>query len=79
MTVSLSITRQSRHRGPALVQVKDGLWRVADGTGAIVGHIERRADVEGDRFVARRISLGARTLDLGTFWRIDEATDCFRS
>lgn len=74
MTVSRSINRP-----PSLVQVKDGLWRVADSTGAILGHIERTADADGDRFLARRLTLSTRTLELGAFWRIDEATDCFRS
>lgn len=70
---------RSIQRSPALVQVKDGLWRVADSTGAILGHIERTADADGDRFLARRVTMAARTLELGVFWRIDDATDCFRS
>ena len=62
----------------ALVPVKDGLWRVAHRSGAILGHIERRTDADGDRFAARRLIAATRTLDLGVFWRMDDAADCFR-
>ena len=65
-------------RGPSLVPVKDGLWRVTGRSGAVLGHIELRTDVRGDRFAARRLVAATRTVDLGVFWRIDDAADCFR-
>ncbi|MBX0298600.1 DNA mismatch repair protein [Cryobacterium sp. 1639] len=67
-----------RNAGPTLVSVRDGLWRVVDRTGAVLGHIERQAQADGDRYLARRIVLPSRRMDLGAFWRIDEAADCFR-
>lgn len=65
-------------RGPSLVPVKDGLWRVTGRSGVVLGHIERRTDVRGDRFAARRLVAATRTVDLGVFWRIADAADCFR-
>jgi len=71
-------TTTTTTRGPSLVPVKDGLWRVTGRSGAVLGHIERRADARGERFAARRIGAAARAIDLGEFWRIDDAADCFR-
>lgn len=70
--------RPSASRGPRLVTVRDGLWRVVNGQGAVLGHIEREAHGDGDRFLARRQSTSARRIELGAFWRMDEAADCFR-
>jgi hypothetical protein len=65
-------------RGLALVPVKEGLWRVTGRSGAVLGHIERRLDERGESFAARRLLAATRTLDLGTFWRLADAADCFR-
>ncbi|MGY4857128.1 hypothetical protein [Cryobacterium sp. AP23] len=67
-----------RNSGPTLVAVRDGLWRVVDRTGAVLGHIERQAQNDGERYLARRIVMSTRRIDLGAFWRMDEAADCFR-
>ncbi|MCU1444773.1 DNA mismatch repair protein [Cryobacterium sp.] len=67
-----------RNTGPALVAVRDGLWRVVDRTGAVLGHIERETQSDGERYLARRIVMSTRRIDLGAFWRMDEAADCFR-
>ena len=64
--------------GPTLVAVRDGLWRVVDRSGAVLGHIEREAQSDGDRFLARRLVMPTRRIELGAFWRIDDAADCFR-
>ena len=71
-------TAAGRHRGPTLVPVRDGLWRVIDRTGAVLGHIERQAHTDGERYVARRIVMSTRRIELGAFWRMDDAADCFR-
>lgn len=78
MTVLPSPVRTTAFRGLSLVPVKDGLWRVTHRSGAILGHIERRTDQAGDRYAARRLIAATRTLELGVFWRIDDAADCFR-
>jgi hypothetical protein len=67
-----------RHGGPQLVAVRDGLWRVVDRTGAVIGHIERQAHTDGERFLARRIVGSTRRIELGAFWRMADAADCFR-
>lgn len=61
-----------------LVPVKDGLWRVVDRSGAVLGHVERRTDAAGERYAARRLLAASRTYDLGLFWRLGDAVDCFR-
>jgi len=58
--------------------VRDGLWRVLDRSGAVLGHIERETHPDGERYLARRLVMPTRRIDLGAFWRIDDATDCFR-
>jgi hypothetical protein len=67
-----------RNTDPSLVAVRDGLWRVVDRTGAVLGHIERQAHTDGDRYLARRIVMSNRRIDLGAFWRMQDAADCFR-
>jgi hypothetical protein len=78
MTALPTLVRTTAFHGPTLVPVKDGLWRVTGRSGAVLGHIERRADADGDRFAARRLIAATRTVDLGVFWKIDDAADCFR-
>ncbi|TFB57105.1 DNA mismatch repair protein [Cryobacterium sp. TMT1-62] len=65
-------------RGLQFVPVKDGLWRVSNRSGMVLGHIERRTEVDGDHFAARRLLAATRTMNVGSFWRIDDAADCFR-
>jgi len=66
-------------RGLRLVPVKADLWRVANRSGTVLGHIQRTADADGDRFAARRLVFATRMVDLGEFCRMDDAADCFRS
>jgi hypothetical protein len=68
----------SRRAGPELVAVRDGLWRVLDRTGAVIGHIERQAHADGEKYLARRIVMSSRRIELGAFWRMADAADCFR-
>lgn len=65
-------------RDRSFILVRDGLWRIVDPTGTVIGYLERHAGVDGDRFSARRIVFATRTRDLGVFCRIDDAVDCFR-
>jgi len=61
-----------------LVPVRPGLWRVTHRSGSVLGHIERCSDPRGDSFSARRLTASTRVIELGTFWQLDDATDCFR-
>ena len=74
----LASATPSRRGGPSLVPVRDGLWRVVDRTGAVLGHIERETQRDGDRYLARRLVMSNRRIELGAFWRMDDAADCFR-
>ena len=78
MTALPTLTRPTSFRGVTLVPVKESLWRVTDSSGAVLGHIEQRTDADGDRFAARRLVAAVRSMELGVFWRIDDAADCFR-
>jgi len=51
---------------------------VVDRSGAVLGHIEREAHADGERYLARRLVMSTRRIELGAFWRIDDAADCFR-
>ena len=56
-----------------------GLWRVVDGAGVIIGHLEAVPHPYGVRYRARRFHAGARAFrDLGDFWSADDAVDCLR-
>jgi hypothetical protein len=68
----------SRRGGITLLPVTDDLWRVIDRSGSIVGHVQKRTDADGVRFAARRLMAATRTMEVGVFWRIDDAADCFR-
>jgi len=78
MTVLPSLAPRPTFRGISLIPVNEGLWRVIASSGSVLGHIERCADGDGDRYAARRLTATTRTLDLGSFCRIDDAADCFR-
>jgi hypothetical protein len=65
-------------RGRTFILVRDGLWRIVDPSGAVIGYLERHDGVGGDRFSASRVVFATRTRDLGVFCRIEDAVDCFR-
>ncbi|WP_022886336.1 hypothetical protein [Glaciibacter superstes] len=73
-----ALARPASPKGVTLVPVKETLWRVTDKAGTVLGHIERRTDADGERFAARRLIAAVRSMELGVFWRIDDAADCFR-
>ncbi|TFD88947.1 MULTISPECIES: hypothetical protein [Cryobacterium] len=65
-------------RGRSFILVREGLWRIVDPAGAVIGYIEHHVGVDGDRYSARRIVFATRTRDLGEFCRVADAVDCFR-
>ena len=79
--VASASTLPARPRsGLSLVRVKDDLWRATVADGRILGHIERRDDVDGPMFIAKRlVPAQARFHTLGEFWEIDDAMDCLHS
>ena len=75
---SNSVNSSSMNGGISLLSVRDGLWRVTARTGAILGHIERHTTPGGDRFTARRLVFATLTREVGDFWNLADAVDCFR-
>jgi hypothetical protein len=56
-----------------------GLWRVLEGSGRVIGHIQAGAAEAGLRYSARRYHAGSRAFrDLGEFWSVGDAIDCLR-
>ncbi|MBG6107161.1 hypothetical protein [Frigoribacterium sp. CG_9.8] len=64
--------------GLNLVQLHNELWRVTRPCGEVLGYIERFAVHAGVRFRAKRfIARQRRFVEVGEFWRMDDAVDCF--
>ena len=62
-----------------LIPVADQLWRVADPSGRVVGHLATRWSESGRRYVARRYHADSRAFrSIGEFWSAQEALDCLR-
>jgi hypothetical protein len=76
MTTQLTVS--APNGSISLLCVRDGLWRVTARTGTVLGHIERRRASDGDRFAARRLGFASLTREVGEFWNLDDAADCFR-
>ncbi len=55
------------------------LWRVVDGAGRVIGHVQAVAAPHGIRYRARRFHAASGAFrDLGDFWSADDAVDCLR-
>ena len=62
-----------------LAAAAPALWRVIDRKGHVIGHLQAIADGSGIRYRVRRFRASSRAfLELGEFWRIEEAIDCLR-
>jgi len=65
--------------GVKLAVAAPALWRVIDGSGRVIGHIQALAEDAGIRYRARRFHLATRGFrDLGEFWSAGDAVDCLR-
>jgi vacuolar-type H+-ATPase subunit B/Vma2 len=55
------------------------LWRVIDGSGRVIGHLQAVAAGAGIRYRARRFHPASRAFrELGEFWSAGDAIDCLR-
>lgn len=71
---TLSATAPAR-----LLPAGNALWRVLDGRGLVIGHIQEVAQGGDIRFRARRYHAATRAFrDLGDFWSRDQAVECLR-
>ncbi|GAA2013546.1 hypothetical protein [Microbacterium ulmi] len=62
-----------------LVSAAPSLWRVIDGNGRVIGHLQVLSIGSERRFRARRFHAATRAFrDLGDFWSADDAVDCLR-
>lgn len=62
-----------------LLDAAPALWRVLDGSGRVIGHLDARPQAGGVRYRARRFHAASRAfLELGEFWRASDALDCLR-
>lgn len=68
------VTRPGLH----LVQLHDELWRVTRYSGEVLGYVEQFRVRAGLRFRAKRfIARQRRFVEVGEFWNMDDAVDCF--
>ncbi len=64
--------------GLQLVQLHDELWRVTRPSGEVLGYVERFGVRAGLRFRAKRFIVRQRRfVEMGEFWSMDDAVDCF--
>lgn len=67
----------ARPHAVRLAAAATGLWRVVDGVGRVIGHIQTLTSDGETRFRARRFHAPTRGFrDLGDFWSADDAIDC---
>jgi hypothetical protein len=72
-------TITSRRRGASVVAVSAVLRRVIGADGALVGYLDAVDGPAGRRWRARRwIAQQRRAVDVGEFWRVDDALDALR-
>jgi hypothetical protein len=66
------------HPGLTLVQLNNELWRVTRPSGEVLGYLEQFRVRAGLRYRAKRfIVRQKRFIEVGEFWSIDDAIDCF--
>ena len=81
MTLTLDMTAGSppltRRSDVRLVSAAHALWRIVDGRGRVIGHLQAIGHGDGLRYVARRFHGPTRAFrDLGEFWSADDAVEC---
>ncbi|MDR5699893.1 hypothetical protein [Agromyces aerolatus] len=65
--------------GLRFASARSNLWRVATADGTVLGHIERVAAADGERYLARRARPGlAHAIELGRFATSRDAAEVFR-
>jgi hypothetical protein len=68
------------HRGLAVVQLHDELWRVTLPEGDVLGYVEGFRVTGGLRYRVKRLLARQRRFMVdGEFWSMDDALECFRS
>jgi hypothetical protein len=73
-------TTTASSASPAVRRVRDGYWRVTAASGRVAGYVEA-LDTGGERprYRAKRLVPGTvRVVEVGDFWRFEEAAECVR-
>ena len=69
--------RLTRRNELRLVAAGPARWRIVDGTGRAIGHLQAIGHADGERYRARRFHAPSRAFrDLGEFWSADDAVEC---
>ncbi|MES2092364.1 MAG: hypothetical protein V4531_00945 [Actinomycetota bacterium] len=77
-TLAFSGTQTVGRPGLLLVPLHDELWRVTRPTGEVLGYLEKFRVPTGVRFRAKRFLVRQRRfVEMGEFWKMDDAIDCF--
>ena len=77
-TLAFTDTQAVSRPGLHLVQLHDALWRVTRPSGDVLGYVEQFRMRAGLRFRAKRfIARQRRFVEMGEFWSMDDAIDCF--
>ena len=77
-TLAFTSTQAVARPGLHLVQLHDELWRVTRPSGDVLGYVEQFRVRAGLRFRAKRfIARQRRSVEMGEFWSMDDAIDCF--
>ena len=62
-----------------LAAAAPALWRVIDGSGRVIGHLQALTAGAGVRYRARRFHAASRAFhELGEFWSAGDAIDALR-
>jgi hypothetical protein len=73
-TKTMAVTRPGLH----LVQLHEELWRVTRPSGDVLGYLEQFRVRAGLRFRSKRFIVRQRRfVEMGEFWSMDDALDCF--
>jgi hypothetical protein len=76
---TLDFAPRTRSALPSVLQLHSKLWRVTKPGGEVLGYIEAFDATGGERYRAKRFVASRRSfLEVGEFWRIDDATDSLR-
>jgi hypothetical protein len=77
-TLAFNCSQAVTRPGLVLVQLHDELWRVTRPSGDVLGYLEQFRVRAGLRFRAKRFLVRQRRfVEMGEFWSMDDAIDCF--
>lgn len=77
---SVTTTARAEPRRAEVIALGVGRWRVLGEQGSVAGLVQEHPTPEGPRYRARRFRWSTRAfLDVGDFWRLDDAVSTLRA